>query len=151
MGTGLMAGLHLACALLYFAAALRRPGLFIESPSAALKHLNLNLVTLMVEDLPRLAWQLKLFWLRGGVSHWSHQLGSVFPGLVPGALLKQCCSWGWLKLRVWGEQVTEGQHVLGVSASQIHRSVVPHCWCGSGEAPGTQDGGGAGESWPSLP
>lgn len=48
------AGLHLACILLRFAAGLHRYGLFIEDPSAALKHLSPNMVTLTVGDLPGL-------------------------------------------------------------------------------------------------
>lgn len=83
-----MAGLHLACALLLFGASLHGLELFIESPSAALKHLSPSLVTLTIRDLPRLVQRWKLFWLRGGMACWSYQLGSVFPCLVPGRLLE---------------------------------------------------------------
>lgn len=63
------------------------------------------------------------------MAHWSYQLGSVLPRLVPGTLLKQCCS--LQKRRVWAEQVTQGQHVPGVWVLQVHGSILPHCWRGS--------------------
>lgn len=46
-------------------------------------------------------------------------------GLSVPRLLKQRCSWGWLKLRVWGEQVRGAACAGGVSPSNTQECCAP--------------------------